>query len=86
MKTVIGVSKKHNSKWRLYGYDYDEDDKLTFQSRRINFLSVWYYKLKKSRTYNDICDNCECEFKFQCTRFEKKPSMCSNCDPDFYDF
>ena len=86
MELITGVSKKHNSKWRLYGYDYNEDDKLVFQSRRISFLLVWYYKLKRIKTYNDICDNCLEEFRFRNTRFSKKPTMCYNCDPDSYDY
>ena len=80
MKMITGVSKKHNSKWRLYGYDYDDDDKLVFQSRRINFLLVWYYKLKKSKLHNNICNICDNEFSFYKTRFEKMPDICFNCE------
>ena len=47
MKTIIGVSKKHNSIWRVYGYDYNEDDNLVLVTKKINPLLVWFYKLKK---------------------------------------
>ena len=33
MKLVLSVSKKHNSIWRVYGYDYNEDDNLVFHQR-----------------------------------------------------
>ena len=47
MKTIIGVSKKHNSIWRVYDYDYNEDDNLVLVTKKINPLLVWFYKLKK---------------------------------------
>jgi len=57
MKITLGVSKKHNSVWRVYGYDYNEDENLVLVTEKINTLLVWYYKLKKQKVYNNICDN-----------------------------
>ena len=58
MKIILGVSKKHNSVWRVYGYDYNEDENLVLVTEKINPLLVWYYKLKKQKVYNNICDIC----------------------------
>ena len=82
MKTIIGVSKKHNSVWRVYGYDYNEDGNLVLIAKKINPLLVLFYKLKKSKLYNNICDLCGNEFKFYKTRFDKIPDQCFECDPD----
>lgn len=85
-KIIISVSKKHNSVWRIYFNAPNDDGHITFQSKRINPLLVWYYKLKKSSKYTDVCSWCEKDFKFYATKFEKKPDMCYSCDPDIYDF
>ena len=71
MLRVIGVSKKHNSVWRVYYHDYNDDDKLCLFTEKINPLLVWYYKLKKQKLYNNICDICGNEFKFYKKRFKK---------------
>jgi len=34
MKMVIGVSKKHNSVWRVYYHDFNEDDKLCLFTKK----------------------------------------------------
>jgi len=82
-KCIIGVSKKHNSIWRVYFQDIDEyDGQLKLFTKKINPLLVWYYKLKKSKVYNNICDICGNEFRFYKKRFEKMPNECFECDPD----
>ena len=81
MKTVIGVSKKHNSVWRVYGYDYNEDDNLVLVAKKINPLLVWFYKLQKQKLCNNICDICFKEFRFYKSRFESMPNECFDCNP-----
>ena len=63
-KTIVSVSKKNNSVWRMYFYDVNEDNEWNFYTERINPLLVWYYKLKKSKLCNNICDTCDNEFRF----------------------
>ena len=82
-KTIVSVSKKGNSVWRMYYYDIDEyDNTWKFFSEKINTLLVWYYKLKKKRIHNNICDNCLKEFRFYKSRFDKMPNECFECNPD----
>ena len=78
MKHIVSVSKKNNSIWKIYFYD----ENFKIQSKRINPLLVWYYKLKKSKVHNNICENCLKEFRFYKSRFEKMPDFCFECDPD----
>ena len=82
MKIILGVSKKHNSVWRVYGYDYNEDENLVLVTEKINPLLVWYYKLKKQKVYNNICEICGNEWSFRKKRFEKMPNECFECNPD----
>jgi len=82
-KCIIGVSKKHNSVWRMYYYDIDDNDNTwKLYTEKINPLLVWYYKLKKQKVYNNICENCGNEWSFRKKRFEKMPSECFECNPD----
>ena len=82
-KTIVSVSNKSNSVWRMYYYDIDEyDNTWKFFSEKINPLLVWYYKLKKKRIHNNICDNCLKEFRFYKSRFDKMPDECFDCNPD----
>ena len=53
-KTIVSVSKKNNSVWRIYFYDTNEEGKYYFGTQRINPLLILYYKLKKSSLYRDI--------------------------------
>ena len=65
-KTIVSVSKKHNSVWRVYYYDIDDNDNAwKFYTEKINPLLVWYYKLKKQKVYNNICDSCGNEWSFR---------------------
>ena len=80
-KVIVSVSKKNNSVWRIYYYDYDEyDDTLKLYTKRINPLLVWYYKLIKSKKMSNICDDCYVEFPFYKNRFSRIPSICFNCE------
>ena len=82
-KTIISVSKKHNSVWRIYYLDTDDNDnKRKLYTEKINPHLVWYYKLKKQKLYNNICDICGNEWKFYKKRFEKMPDQCYECNPD----
>ena len=83
-KTIVSVSKKKNSVWRVYYYDIDEDNNWNFYTKRINPLLRWYYRLKKQRLFSNTCDECLNEFKFYKTRFEKIPDRCMDCDPDLF--
>ena len=78
----------HNSIWRVYGYDYNEDynedDNLVLVTKKINPLLVWFYKLKKQKLCNNICDNYLKEFRFYKSRFEKMPDFCFECEPEIY--
>ena len=82
-KTIISVSKKHNSVWRIYYLDTDDNDnKRKLYTEKINPHLVWYYKLKKQKLYNNICDVCGNEWRFYKKRFEKMPDECFECNPD----
>ena len=82
-KTIVSVSKKHNSVWRIYYLDIDEyDNTRKLFTEKINPHLVWYYKLKKQKLYNNICDVCGNEWKFYKKRFEKMPDQCYECNPD----
>ena len=49
-KTIVSVSKKGNSVWRMYYYDIDDyDNTWKFFSEKINPHLVWFYKLKKQK-------------------------------------
>ena len=82
-KTIVSVSKKHNSVWRIYYIDTDDNDNTRkLFTEKINPHLVWYYKLKKQKLYNNICDVCGNEWRFYKKRFEKMPDECFECNPD----
>ena len=67
----------------MYFQDIDEyDNQLKLYTKKINPLLVWFYKLKKSKIHNNICDNRLNEFRFYKGRFEKMPDLCSECYPE----
>ena len=68
----------------MYFYDLNEDNEWSFQSKKINSLLVWFYKLQKQKLYNDICIICDKEFKFYKKRFESSIDICAECEPDDY--
>jgi len=39
-KTIVSVSKKNNSVWRMYFYEQNDDGQWKFESKRINSLLV----------------------------------------------
>ena len=81
-KTIVSVSKKNNSVWRMYFYDHNDSGEYIFQSKRINSLLVWFYKLQK--LCSDICMICQKEFKFYKKRFESRVDCCAECSPEEY--
>ena len=82
-KCIVSVSKKHNSVWRMYYYDIDDNDNTwKFYTEKINPMLVWYYKLKKQKLYNNICDICDNEWRFYKKRFEKMPNECFEYNPE----
>jgi len=85
-KTIVSVSKKNNSVWRMYFYDLNEDNEYKFYTKRINPLLVWFYKLQKQKLCNNICMICLKEFKFYKKRFEGSPDICYECDPEYYGY
>jgi len=58
MKYIVSVSKKGKNIWKIYGYDYDDDDNLVFHSEKINPLLVWFYKTKKWNRIKNHCEDC----------------------------
>ena len=58
----------------------EEEDAWKFYTKRINPLLVWFYKLKKSKLMENICDDCLETFKFYKNRFSGIPSICPNCE------
>ena len=68
----------------MYFYDFNDDNEYKFQSKRINSLLVWFYKLQKQKLCSDICMICNNEFKFYKKRFESIPDVCFECDPSEY--
>jgi hypothetical protein len=83
-KCIVSVSKKNNSVWRMYFYDHNDDGQWVFQTKKINPLLVWFYKLQKQKLCNDICLICQKEFKFYKKKFESKTDVCYECDPSEY--
>jgi len=85
-KTIVSVSKKDNSVWRMYFYDLNEDNEYKFYTKRINRLLVWFYKLQKQKLCNDICLICGNEFKFYKKRFENSMDVCYECEPEYQEY
>jgi len=88
---IISVSKRHknnhagvkNGTWAIYYYD--EDGKI--QTKRINPLLIWYYKLKKRHRRNAMCLNCNSRFLVLTNWYDKKMNcpICLEEDFDEYD-
>ena len=58
MKTIVSVSKKHKSIWKIYYYEEDDDGNSVFKSKRISKWLVPYYKLCKCHRTKMICTEC----------------------------
>ena len=85
MLRVIGVSKKHNSVWRVYYHDYNDDDKICLFTKKINPLLIWYYKLRKRHRVKGICP--ECRREFLClTNWHDKKLECPYCLDEFDEY
>ena len=78
MKYIVSVSKKGKNVWKIYGYDYDDNDNLVFHSERINPLLTWYYKLQKCHRMNVICQECNQKFLWIGKKFNKNEE-CPYC-------
>ena len=57
-------------------YYYDEDWKM--QTKRINPLLIWYYKLRKRHRTKGVCPHCSREFLLL-TNWHDKQSECPYC-------
>ena len=79
MKYVVSVSKKGKNIWKVYGYDYNDDDNLVFQCKRINPLLAWFYKLKKCHRKNLYCNECNRKFLSIGSMREIKNEECPYC-------
>ena len=85
MLRVIGVSKKHNSVWRVYYHDYNDDDKICLFTKKINPLLIWYYKLRKRHRVKGICP--ECRREFLClTNWHDNKLECPYCLDEFDEY
>ena len=93
VKYIISVSKRHennhagvkNGTYMIYYYDKD----MILQSKRINPLLIWYYKLRKRQRTKAICSNCSKQFLILSCWYDKiKDAKCPYCleeDIDEYD-
>ena len=91
VKYVVSVSKRHknnhagvkNGTWVIYYYD--EYGKM--QTKRINPLLIWYYKLIRRHRVQGVCPNCSREYLLLTNWYDKK-NYCPYCleeDFDEYD-
>jgi hypothetical protein len=86
VKYVVSVSKRHknnhacvkNGTWSIYYYD--EDWKM--QTKRINPLLIWYYKLIRRHRKKMYCLNCSTEFLVLTSWYDKK-AECPYCLDDY---
>ena len=79
MKYVVSVSKKGKNVWKIYYYDYNDDDDMVFQSKRINVLLVPFYKLLKCHRTKMLCDECNQIFLSVTRRKNPKYDNCPYC-------
>ena len=63
-------------------YYYDEDWKM--QTKRINPLLIWYYKLKKYHRKKAVCPQCRRQFLIL-VNWREKDSECHYCLEDYDD-
>ena len=88
VKYVISVSKRHennhagvkNGTYMIYYYDED----MILQSKRINPLLIWYYKLRKYHRKKAMCSECYREFVFLTNWYDKKME-CPICSESITD-
>ena len=88
VKYVISVSKRHennhagvkNGTYMIYYYNED----MILQSKRINPLLIWYYKLKKRHRKKCMCSECHRQFVFLTNWYYKKME-CPVCSESITD-
>jgi len=81
---IISVSKRHknnhagvkNGTWAIYYYD--EEGKM--QTKRINPLLIWYYKLKKYHRKKMYCLNCKNAVLVLNNWYDRKIPDCPYCE------
>jgi len=86
---IISVSKRHknnhagvkNGTWAVYYYD--EYGKM--QTKRINPLLIWYYKLRKRHRVKGVCTVCYREIRFLTCWYDKKME-CPYCLDEFDEY
>ena len=82
VKYIISVSKRHennhagvkNGTYMIYYYDED----MILQSKRINPLLIWYYKLRKRHRNWYHCTDCNQKF-IVLTNWHDKKMNCPIC-------
>ena len=84
-KYIVSVSKKNNSVWKSYFYILNDDGSWSFQSKRINPLLIWYYKLRKRHRITGVCSQCSNQFLFL-TNWHDKKMNCPICLDEEEDF
>ena len=88
VKYIISVSKRHennhagvkNGTWMIYYYD----ENMILQTKRINPLLIWYYKLKKRHRKKGMCSECYRQFIFLTNWYDKKME-CPVCSESITD-
>ena len=63
-------------------YYYDEEGKM--QTKRINPLLIWYYKLKKYHRKKGVCPNCYREYLLL-TNWYDRSDWCPFCSESITD-
>ena len=88
VKYIVSVSKRHENNhvgvksgsYMIYYYDED----MILQSKRINPLLIWYYKLKKRHRKKGMCSECHRQFVFLTNWYDKKME-CPVCSESITD-
>ena len=88
VKYIISVSKRHennhagvkNGTYMIYYYD----ENMILQTKRINPLLIWYYKLKKRHRKKALCTECHRQFVFLTNWYDKKME-CPVCSESITD-
>ena len=83
-KYIVSVSKKNNSVWKSYFYILNDDGSWSFQSKRINPLLIWYYRLKKYHRKKGVCPSCSRVF-LTLTNWHDKNAECPYCLDEYDD-
>ena len=84
-KYIVSVSKKNNSVWKTYFYVLNDDGSWSFQSKRINPLLIWYYRLIRRHRNKMYCLNCSRQF-LVLTNWHDKNADCHYCLAEFDEF